>query len=382
MKKRKKIKKGPIIITFLILIILVFGCLYVFKEYFEKNLNNESPTELNKEDEPTTYTASLTIAGNILVNSNMWYDTLTVDGDYDFEYVFEDLKSEIKTSAVNLYSQQSILGGEDLGKSSYYNYNSPYEEAGAMIDMGFNMVSLGSYQAYDKELDGITNTLNYFNENNIVNAGISDSEEDRLSNNIVTKNSIRYGLLSYTMGTDETFDEDYLIDIYSDDLVKSDVEAIQDDVDIIIVSIDWSNIDSADVTDEQREIATYLSELGVNVVVGNTGYIIQPIEVIDNTIVFYSLGNLLSGHSTINERISAIVDFDIIITESDDIKTLEFTNINILLTYAYNQYSTNYKVLPFTTITDELSSYETYYDKYSEILKTNDDSINIYELGE
>lgn len=378
---KRRIKKAPVLFTFLVLIGLVFGCLYIFKEYFKKEINKETPTELEKE-EIKNYEGSMTIAGNVLVNSNMWYDTMNSDGTYDFDYVFNGIKDKVKTSDINIYSQQSVLGGKALGESLNYTYNSPTDVFDSLNKLGFNAVSLASYQSFDKGIDGITSTIDYISGKGAIYSGISNSEENRITNNIITKNNIRYGLLSYTIGTDTTLTSPYLVNIYSDDQAKTDVETIKNNVDIIIVSIDWSNITSNEITQEQSRIANYLSGLGVNVVIGNTGYSIQPIEIIDNTIIFYSVGNLLSGHTSIDSRISIISDFKIKITIKDDEKTVEFSNINLSLLYAYNQFKTNYKVIPFDKITTELPSYSTYYEKYNTILTNDKDYINLYKLGE
>ena len=74
---KRRAKKGPIIVTLLLLIMLIFGSLYAFKNVFTKEKENEKPTELDK-DKPKEEKKSLTftLAGNVLVNSNMWYDTL------------------------------------------------------------------------------------------------------------------------------------------------------------------------------------------------------------------------------------------------------------------------------------------------------------------
>ena len=381
MRTRKRAKKGPIIIALLILIGIVFGILYLFGDGFKKQTEEgDVPKELNKEENEQTYSTSFTLAGNVLVNSNMWYDTLKEDNTYDFTYTFETLKKSIKKSDINFYSEQSIIGGKDLGYSAYYNYNSPIEVGKSMIDLGFNMVSLANYHAFDKGITGIANSTNFWKENNVTYSGTSTSEEERLKNNTITKNGIVYGLLSYTTGTDTVFTNDYQINVYSTELVKKDVNAIKGDVDVIIVSIDWSDIKSYEITEKQKEIATYLSELGVDLVIGNTGYSVLPIEKINNTLVCYSLGNLLSGHISVDSRISAIVNFDLKLTKNNDEKTISFENIKVLLTFAYNNDNTQYKVLPFTKITNELPTYKTYYDKYKELL-TND-YVTLYELGE
>ena len=149
-----------------------------------------------------------------------------------------------------------------------------------------------------------------------------------------------------------------------------------------MVSIDWGNVGKIEVTDKQKQTATYLSELGADIIVGNTGYSIQTIEKINNTIVFYSLGNLLSGHTMVDSRISAVIDFKVNLTEKEDERKIEFKNIKVLLTYAYNNDNTDYKVIPFNKLDKELKNYKTYYDKYTEILTKNEKEVTLYKIGD
>lgn len=380
MKKKRKAKKGPIIVLLLILILAIFGSLNAFSDVFKKEIEEDKPTELDKEEINRSIT--FTFAGNVLINDRMWYDTSTKDNTYDFKYVFEDLKTTMKKSNINFYSQQSILGGKELGISYYSNYNSPIDLGEAMVDIGFNMVSLANYHAYDKGITGIMNSLDFWNKNNVVYSGTSISEEKRNSNNIITKNNIKIGLLAYTMGTDTVFNESYEINVYDKEIVKSDVETLKEKTDIIIVSMDWGNTGLFEVNSTQKEIANYLSELGVDIVVGNTGYSIQPIEKINNTLILYSLGNLLSGHILADSRISAVVDLKLNMNIKDDVKTIQFSDINVLLTYAYNNDTMNYRVIPFNKLTNQLYNYQEYYDKYKEVLTRNIANINIYKIGE
>lgn len=60
--KRKKVKKVPILFTFLLLIILIFGCLYLFKGVFTKHREQVEKPEVIKESS-LTYTGKMTIAG-------------------------------------------------------------------------------------------------------------------------------------------------------------------------------------------------------------------------------------------------------------------------------------------------------------------------------
>lgn len=379
--KKRKVKKWPLLVI-LLLICLVFGTLYIFKGYFEKNKEDNNPNILEKEEpESKEYSLTFTLAGNVLVNSNMWYDTTAEDSNYEFDPLFTNL-SEIKKSNINFYFQQSIVGGKELGQSLNYKYNSPTDVVDSMSRLGFNAVSLASYHSYDKGLAGIQNSINYLNENKFIYSGVNSKEDSINENNIITKNGLKFGLLSYTISTDEVISESYAVNIYSDEKVKKDVELLKKTVDVIMVTIDWSNIQSTEVTDEQKRIANYLSELGVSIVVGNTSYTIQPIEVINDTLICYSLGNLLSGHLAVDSRISAIVDFNLKITKSVNKKSVSFDNINVSLNYAYNNYNASYKVVPFKKISNELTNYQVYYEKYNKMLTDYSDKVNVYPIYE
>ena len=53
--------------------------------------------------------------------------------------------------------------------------------------------------------------------------------------------------------------------------------------------VEYANTNSA----TQRKLAQTLSKLGVDIIVGHHPHVVQNIELIDNTLVFYSLGNFI-----------------------------------------------------------------------------------------
>ena len=383
--RRQKRSKRPFILL-LSLIIMIFGSLYLFKGFFKKdngtNDNNDNDNNNNNIVENVKERSiTFTLAGNVLLNAEMWYDTAS-DGQYNFEYVFEDINNIMKKSNVNFYTQQGILGGKDLGLTSYTNFNTPYDTATELAKVGFNTISLASYHANDRGVQGITNAINFLNENKISYSGISLNEEDRLKNSIIEKNGIKVALLGYTTGLTIATNNTYSVTIYSEEQVKKDYDSIKDQADIIMVAIYYSNNRSLEVTEQEKTIANYLANLGVDIVIGNTGYSVQPIEKINNTLVFYSLGNMLSGHSLTDNKISAIVDFKYTIKEKGGNIEKNYDDINVLLTYAYSLNGVNYKVVPFTKIQTELNDYKIYYEKYNKLLTENNKNVKLYPIGE
>ena len=51
-------------------------------------------------------------------------------------------------------------------------------------------------------------------------------------------------------------------------------------------------------SNSQKKQAKYLASLGVDIIIGTHPHVIQPIEWIDDTLVIYSLGNLITAQTS------------------------------------------------------------------------------------
>jgi poly-gamma-glutamate synthesis protein (capsule biosynthesis protein) len=386
--KRRRIKKGAVILALLILISLLVGSLYLFKNIFTKS-EEETPVELDKNEEEKVKIKSLSLVmvGDVLIHSSLYTDAKAANNTYDFAYMFENVKPLFDNYDLKFYNQESIIGGKALGLSSYPRFNSPEEIGDTMVDMGFNLVALANNHTLDKGEQGVINSSNYWKtKSNVITAGSYASEEDRLKDPIGEKNGIKYALLSYTTvtnGLKAPAGKEYLSNVYNEEKVKSDIERIKDKVDIILVSMHWGVEYTNTPNTEQKTIAKYLASLGVDIVIGHHPHVIQPVELIDNTLVFYSLGNFISGQDT-NDRLTGMVaSLDITVTEENGVKTKQISNVNAELVYTYHQRFSNYKLYPYTALTTNIfPSYQSYYDKYVNIITSLNDSITVTKIGE
>ena len=115
----------------------------------------------------------------------------------------------------------------------------------------------------------------------------------------------------------------------------------------------------------QKEIASYLSSLGVDVIIGHHPHVIEPIEYIGDTLVIYSLGNFISAQEGTMKRVGMIAAFDIekVVKGSD--KKVGITNVKADLLWTHHQKYKNFKVIPFSHLTEsELKDHESIYENY------------------
>lgn len=375
----------------ILLIILLIGGIYLYT----KNNQQENPKQLKKEteevkkEEPKTSKLSLVMVGDALLHSSLYKDGYK-NGKYDFSSQLEYIKPIIQNYDLAFYNQESILGGTELGLSDYPTFNSPQEFGDSMIDAGFNLVSLANNHTLDRGEKAVLNSCNYWKNKDVLTAGSYSSKEEAEEIKIKEKNGIKYTLLAYTYGTNGIKvkeGKEYLVNLYSDEKAKADIEKVRDKVDLLMVSMHWGTEYKTEPTETQKKQAEYLSSLGVDIIIGTHPHIIEPITYINDTLVIYSLGNFISAQSTNNDyntMVELMTSVDIIKEEKDGQTTIKLDNLNNELLYNYYQKGskwTNFKVIPFSMMNENYNKdYQRLYEKYSAVVKMYDSTIPINPL--
>lgn len=383
--------KKKYVILVLIVIILGLGIYLFTQNKKELKEENKEAAEVKKEPEVKTSKLSLVMVGDALLHSSVYNDAYK-NGVYDFKPQLEYIKPIVQNYDLAFYNQESILGGTSLGLSSYPTFNSPWEFGDAMIDAGFNMVSLANNHTLDKGEKAILNSCEYWKSKDVLTAGSYCSNEEANEIKIKEKNGIKYTLLAYTYGTNGITvpsGKEYLVNLYSDEKVKADIEKVRDKVDLLIVSMHWGTEYKSEPTEEQQRQANYLSSLGVDIIIGTHPHVIEPITYIDDTLVIYSLGNFISGQRTSNDYntvVELMASVDIIKEEKNGQTTIKLDNLNNELLYNYYQSGssyTNFKVIPFSQMNSIYNSdYQRLYNKYSDIVRMYNKDIPINPLPE
>lgn len=424
-RKSKKIKK---VVKFLLLLIIILGCYLIGYPIFKDktNINNlkEKVKEVVKEEpKDSIYTAKLIAGGDALIHNAVRYSAQKKDGSWDFNPQFDMIKDIINEYDIKFYNQESIIDGTDLfPERTGLFFNTPNSYGEAAINAGFNLISLANNHSMDSGKSGALGTSEYWKKmqenHNIIYDGITDSEEmrnnyDRL---IGEANGIKYGFLAYTTSTNGNpvpKNMPYLVNVYSEDKVKKDIQELKNkDVDVIIVSMHWGIEYILEPNKDELKIANFLNSQDVDIIIGNHAHCIQPIDIITNettgkkTTVFYALGNLMSNQGLLVNKsssygqkviIGALGTLNITKTVSPDgTKKVEINDVGAELTYTYSttpgstlSTTREYKIIPFSKMEDKYLTITTseyknnlqkLYDDYSKVLTKYNDNIKVVPL--
>ena len=394
---------------YILFIVLILGLFIFFTGYHIKNFIK---IHILPEEKPIVYTANMIMVGDALIHSSVYNDALRLGNyqSYDFKPQISLIKEKVKDFDIAYYNQETILGGTNLGLSNFPRFNSPTEVGDAMIDAGFNLVSLATNHTMDKGRQGVLNSRMYWNKQTSVQAVgsySSSTEKNEIEARILTANGIKYAMLNYTYGTNGIpVSDSYLVNLwptagYSDlssdyhyqrykETVKSDINKLRSQVDVLIVAMHWGTEYTHVPTNYERDMAKFLADNGVDIIIGAHPHVIQPVEFIGNTLVIYSLGNFISSQyqnadGCYNYRCMVGLMTSLTITKRATSKSVDITidNINNDLIYTYYTNWSNYKVIPFSNpqIKNYLSGYENVYNTYAKIISSDDEGIKTVALA-
>ena len=401
-KKRRRLK--PVVKNTLFLLVIILLSTLVINFAFNndnktKKDDNKVEKNVKKENitvEPAEYRLDMIMVGDALIHDKIYNDAKT-GNTYDFKKMISLIKPITSKYDVAYYNQETILGGKGIGLSAYPMFNSPYEVGDAMIDAGFNLVSLATNHTMDRGTKAIQNSRKYWDsKKDVLAVGSYTSQASRDEVHIVKKNNITYTMLNYTYGTNGiNVPKKYLVNVWPvkgsnpktdtayqnyKKQVKQDIEKVRGKVDVVMVAMHWGIEYTYTPNSYQKDMAAYLSSLGVDIIIGTHPHVVQPIEWIGDTLVIYSLGNFISAHEIINQgnRVGLMASVQIIKKKNENGEyDITITNPNNQLIYTY--YTSNYKnikVIPFSQMsTKYLSNYKSVFNKYANIVKKLDKNV-------
>lgn len=413
MKKRKRVRRrlrlGRILILVIGLGILVSSGLFVLKHTLLDDDNNDGVNTPPVVEEPKEeiYEVDLVMVGDNLIHGSVFRDAnknANYNG-YDFKPMYSYIKDIVSGYDLAYYNQETILGGTSLGLSSYPCFNSPYEVGDAMIDAGFNLVSLATNHTLDKGEKGVINSCNYWKDKEgVMTAGSYCSEEDRNAVQIMEKNNISYSLLSYTYGTNGIpvpKGKSYLVNVWPTtgsnpnndskyqaykETVKADIERVRNEVDILMVAMHWGVEYTHKPTAYQKDMAQFLADQGVDIIIGSHPHVVMPVTWIDDTLVIYSLGNLISAQETdldYAKMVGLLSSVKITKRVKGEEESITLSDVNNELLFTYYKNWRSYKVIPFASpdIGNYIKDYERLYNKYSAVIKNMDETMPVVGLS-
>jgi poly-gamma-glutamate capsule biosynthesis protein CapA/YwtB (metallophosphatase superfamily) len=302
--------------------------------------------------------ATLTAVGDILIHGLVYNAAKTKNG-YDFTPMFSKVKPYLESADLTIANQETMIGGQEMGLSTYPRFNSPYELASALQDSGVDIVSIANNHSIDRGEQAILNATAFYNKIGLPYTGAYHSEEDSQTIRTIKRNGITFSFLAYTYGTNGIpvpKGKPYLVNLLDLSKISNEIKLAKQLSDVVVVSLHFGNEYQRMPSDKQKQIAKDVVNFGADIILGHHPHVLQPMEWIETEngnkgFVAYSLGNFLSSQKSIYREIGGILTLTVHKEVSNGETRITVDQPTFLSTYVSRAH--RYKVVPL----EEASQY-------------------------
>ena len=312
----------------------------------------QADTEVVTEEVFKPTSAKLVAVGDNLMHRSCTLSAKNADGTYDFTKHFANMADIFKTADLAVISQDTVLGGIELGATSTETgiFNTAVELADGMADAGINVVLAANNHIMDEGSAGLNTMMSYFSTKypNITLLGVNNSREAKDEPIYVETNNIKIAMINYSYGSNQTADLDaspYLLNQYDEDWLSDILKQAREEADFIIAFPFWGEQNSMDYTQEQERQAQFLADNGVDLIIGSYPHVVEPVKWItaengDRTLVYYSLGNFQSIQNTVENMLGG--QANVTISKEEDGTHISDYSLDFVVTHYEQRESSEY----------------------------------------
>lgn len=312
----------------------------------------QADTEVVTEEVFKPTSAKLVAVGDNLMHRSCTLSAKNADGTYDFTKHFANMADIFKAADLAVISQDTVLGGIELGATSTETgiFNTAVELADGMADAGINVVLAANNHIMDEGSAGLNTMMSYFSTKypNITLLGVNNSREAKDEPVYVETNNIKIAMINYSYGSNQTADLDaspYLLNQYDEDWLSDILKQAREEADFIIAFPFWGEQNSMDYTQEQERQAQFLADNGVDLIIGSYPHVVEPVKWItaengDRTLVYYSLGNFQSIQNTVENMLGG--QANITISKEEDGTRISDYSLDFVVTHYEQRESSEY----------------------------------------
>lgn len=384
--------RNKILIGSTIFLVTLLSVLYIntndYKGVSAVQVSNNPVMTVEHFQEPKYFESSITLnaIGDLLIHSTVYKDAQSNSG-YDFNPMFKDIKYYLRNADITFANQETILGGTEIGLSTYPQFNTPQELGDTLKDSGVDIVSMANNHTLDRGEEAVMNATDYLNDIGIEYVGAYQNEDDRSTERIIHRKGIAVGFLAYTYGTNGIpvpDGKDYLVNLIDEEQILEDISNLEPKTDFIVVSMHFGNEYQPLPSDEQIHLSELLTNHGADVIIGHHPHVLQPVDWIstdegDDKFVAYSLGNFLSGQKGTDRLIGAIMQIKLTKTIQPNLETSHLVSEAKMMP-TYNQYENfrNYKIVPLVEANQySLSNADQWFEDKKNLLQTYTDQVEV-----
>ncbi len=166
-------------------------------------------------------------------------------------------------------------------------------------EMGVNMVTLANNHVYDYGREAFLDTLNTFKEHELPYIGAGVNSDEALKNYYLVSNGYKISFLNasraekYIMTPEADSDNPGIFRCYDPSTLVNRIKEEKEKSDYVVVILHWGKEDSHMLEDVQKETGKLYIDSGADLIVGHHAHVLQGMELYNDKLIAYNLGNFI-----------------------------------------------------------------------------------------
>lgn len=261
--------------------------------------------------EPTR--ATLYFVGDAMQHKGQLRRAMLLDSkEGDFSTCFSLIAPIAEAADYAIVNLETPLGGRKAGYSGYPCFSAPDSYANALKDAGFDLFLTSNNHSLDRGDAGVRRTIAMLDSMKVDHVGSYANKAERRVKVPFIKNikGIKIAFLNYTYGTNGIrAKKGAEVSLINRKAIREEIAAAKAaGADLICVCIHWGIEYQLNESKTQQNLAQFLAEEGVDLIIGGHPHVVQPMKIINNRrtgkkiLIVYSLGNFVSDMKKTNTR--------------------------------------------------------------------------------
>jgi len=285
----------------------------------------KTPSQMGKKEDAKL---TATFMGDIMMGRNVE----KVTNLHGSESVFKNVKPYFNVSDFITGNFENpvtnVKNYQEAEKNIHLQTNQ--ESVETLKKLNFSVLNFANNHAMDYGEDGLKDTLNKFSNEDLELVGAGNNLED-------AKQHVSYqdvnGVKIATLGFTDVYTKNFtakknrggVLPLSPKIFIPMIAEASKK-ADLVLVHVHWGQEYDNEPNDRQKDLAKAIADAGADVIIGAHPHVLEPIEVYNGTVIFYSLGNFVFDQGWSRTRDSALVQYHLM---NDGKGRFEVTPLNI-----------------------------------------------------
>lgn len=276
----------------------------------------------------------LVFAGDAMQHKPQATNAQRPDGTFDYSNCFSLIKEDVLKADFAALNLECPLGGKPY--TGYPCFSAPDEYALALKNVGFDLFLTANNHSLDRRDKGGHRTIEILDSLKIPHIGTYSNiaARDTLMPFVMDIKGVKFAFMGYTYGTNGIpVQKDFVVDYIDRKKILSDIaNAKAAGAQMLCVMLHWGIEYQLLPNKEQKDLAQFLMDNGVDMIIGGHPHVIQPYELKvnpktgKNCLLVYSLGNFISNQNSTDSRGGAMVTVRVVANGSkSEIKSADYS---------------------------------------------------------